>query len=107
MVVHARGDGIRQNPHIAKDSVPTADVSRSLAEVVMTKADEGQVVQLERVKADRRAEGAAPEPPREAEPLESAPPAPASQPESLAQRLDHALDQIRRVMLADHKRGRF
>lgn len=105
MAAHAKGDGGRQNPQKIKLAGLSADFSPSLPEASVTKAEDGQVVQFGPVKADRQVvTEPSPESSAPAE-LESPLPDPAPRPESLAQRLDHALDQIRRLMLADRKRG--
>lgn len=79
----------------------------------MTKGDSGLILELHGVKPEGRSNAPPSQPAETADPrLESeqlaaqpAPEAPRARQETLAERLDHALDEIRRMMVADRARG--
>lgn len=113
MMAHARGDGRRQNPCNIRAVGPLGDSAPIWREASVTDGDDAKVLPLDRSRAERRT--AAPPPPTtpprlesdesSPKPPESDPPPPKRHEETLAERLDHALDGIRRMMIADRTKG--
>ncbi len=107
MMAHARGDGRRQNPCNIRAVGPLGDSAPIWREASVTDGDDAKVLPLDRSRPERRP---APPPRPESDesspkPPESDPPPPKRHEETLAERLDHALDGIRRMMIADRTKG--
>ena len=102
MMAHARGDARRQSLGIIRVADPSGDILPTFGEASVADGDDAKVVPLGRGRPES--------PPRApdipASPSnDSSPPPPAKREETLAERLDHALDDIRRLMIADRTKG--
>ncbi|GEM_PF-3630409 len=103
MMAHARGDARRQSLGIIRVADPSGDVMPIFGEASVADGDDAKVVPLDRIRLESptRAPGIPASPPDDSSP----PPPPAKREETLAERLDHALDDIRRLMIADRTKG--